>query len=377
MTKNQIVRTIAFSLVVVIMMLILCDFFKLGNDKNFDKYFYSFRKYPENSIDAVFIGTSGFDRYWMPAMAYEKYGMVSYPLCADAQPAWLITNVIEEAQTYHDPQLFVIDIRCFTQDNNADLMDVRARRILDAVPFFSKSRLKIAFKTMQMIHEYDESKPRFDLSYILPFIKYHSMWETEGLGVLGNLGNRKQNYGGFYLTKKLSMRIRPQTPIAYDASYTMELDPLSEKTLYELFDYIRENDLNVIFLDTPQFKDAHESGRANVIYDILEKEGFEYIHYYTAESDTGFSINLDPNTDFYNEGHVNYYGAVKFTEVFAEYLNENHPLPDRRGDERISPHWDGVYKRIVETSERIRVTLEEEALLNAGEVILDDEEEED
>ncbi|MBE5773700.1 MAG: hypothetical protein E7337_07175 [Clostridiales bacterium] len=361
MTKKQIIRTIAFSLIVVLMMLVLCDFFKLGNDKNFDKFFYTFRQYPEDSIDAVFIGTSGFDRYWMPAKAYETYGMVSYPLSADAMPAWLITNVIEEAQTYHDPKLFVIDVRCFTQGNDATLMDVRARRILDAVPFFSVNRLKIAFKTMKMIHEFDETKPRFDISYILPFIKYHSMWETDGLEVLGNPGNKLQKYGGFYLTKSLCVRSIPQTPVVYDDSFTMALDPISEKALYDLFDYVREHNLEVLFLDTPQFKDEHEIGRANVVYSILEEEGFECVHYYTTASDGSFAIDLDPEVDFYNEGHVNYYGACKFTDAFAEYLDANYDLPDRRDDERVSPYWDGAYDRIVKTIEKYKAAADAKA----------------
>lgn len=351
MTKNQIVRAIAFSLVVILMILVLCDFFKLGNDHNFDKYFYTFRTLPKNTVDTVFIGTSGIDRYWIPAMAYEEYGMVSYPLASDAMPAWLVTDVIEEAQDHHDPKLFVIDIRCFTQDNDAAVMDVRARRVLDAVGFFSIRRLKIAMKTMKIIHEVDETKPKFDFSYILPLIKYHGSWESEGLGILGNPGNRKHKYGGFYVSRKRSLKQVPQTPTPYNHEFYMELDPISERTLYEFFDYIREHDLQVLFLDTPQFKDEHEIGRANAIYQILEEEGFDYVHYYSENPEGKFAIDLDPETDFYNAGHVNYYGATKVTKALAEYINENYDLPDRRGEERYSKIWDGVYDRIITTAE--------------------------
>ena len=85
---------------------------------------------------------------------------------------------------------------------------------------------------------------------------------------------------------------------------------------------------------------------------------------------------MDLNTDFYNEGHTNYYGAQKFTKVFSEYLVENYDLKDRRNDENVKEHWDGVHDKLLakiaelEEARRLKeeaTRLKEEAILQKHE----------
>ena len=77
----------------------------------------------------------------------------------------------------------------------------------------------------------------------------------------------------------------------------------------------------------------------------------DYVTYYAYDSEDPFTIDLDPETDFYNRGHVNFYGAEKFTDVLAAYLHENYDLPDRRNDPVAQEHWDGLYENILKTME--------------------------
>ena len=170
MTKKELIRMIAFCLVVCMMLVLLCDLFENENTKNYDSRLYTYRTYNEDTIDAVFIGTSGVDRYWCGPKAYEDYGMTVYPLSTDAMPAWLYVDMLEYALEYQNPQMVLLDIRAFAQDNKTKAMDVRARRILDALPWFSSQWFKVAFKSMKIIHEQDETKPRFDISFLLCYI---------------------------------------------------------------------------------------------------------------------------------------------------------------------------------------------------------------
>ena len=45
---------------------------------------------------------------------------------------------------------------------------------------------------------------------------------------------------------------------------------------------------------------------------------------------------LDLNTDFRDNTHLNYSGAIKATEYFKEYLKNNYQLQDHRGDKRYA-----------------------------------------
>ena len=95
----------------------------------------------------------------------------------------------------------------------------------------------------------------------------------------------------------------------------------------------------------------------------LTEEKMNLVHFYDPEAENTFTVDLDLNTDFYNAGHVNFYGAQKFTKVFGDYLVENYNLADHRKDEHIKENWDGVHERllvkIAELEEARRLRLEE------------------
>ena len=351
MTKKQVARVIAFGLVVCVILCLLCDLFELRNNSNIDKRFTTFRELNEDTVDAVVIGTSGIDRYWIAAKAYEEYGMTTYALASDAMPTWLFTNVIDEIYTYQNPKLIVVDLRAYGQSNTVeDSLDSRARRVLDAMDFYSINRLKTAIDTTRVMNETFPERDKFDISYVLPYVKYHSMWADDDYSIENSWGNKEHDYLGFYMDKKLGMDSVEQEKVVYNHDIYEALDPLAESSLYDLFDYAEEKGIELLFVDTPQFKTEKEMGRANTAMKILEEEGYNYINYNETDEEGNFlyDLNIDPKTDYYNEGHTNYYGAEKFTTVFAKYLNENYDLADRREDPSVQEQWDGVYWKITE-----------------------------
>ena len=354
MTKKQFLGAISFFLIVAIMVFGLCDLFEMENTSNYNKRYYTYRDFPEDTVDAVLLGTSGIDRYWVPSQAYEEHGITVYPLSVDAFPGWLYKYAIEEALDYQDVQLFIIDIRPFTQANiSINTMDVRARRFLDALPPFSINRIQACFKTMEIRDAVDSSASRLDLSYLFPIIKFHGKWSDDDYLIGNNWSALPHEYLGYNILQKATVRSSPQRNIGYRADYFYDLDPYSKETLYELIDYIKEKKLDVLFIDTPQVRLGKESGRSNKIYKILEEEGMNYIHFYDENSDNTFTIDLDLKTDFYNPGHLNFYGATKFTTILGNYLVENYELEDKRDQEHVKEHWDGVHERLLEKIEEL------------------------
>lgn len=353
MTKKQALRCIAFVLVVCAMLVVLCDLFEQENGNWTDRCFNTFRASNPDTIDAVFIGTSGVACYWVSPLAYEEYGMTVYPLAADAMPAWLYTNMMDEVLSYQDPELILLDIRPFTSGElTADNMDARARCILDAMDLFSLNRHKTAVKAMKTIHETHPTSPKFDISYFLSFVKYHPRWVDGGYPISYNLGQRMHKYAGYRLDQDFIAVVSPQTPTEYDPNQFSELTPLCEQALYEVMEYIREKDLNVLFVDTPKVLSS-KMGATNQVYRILEENGFEYLTYLDLPEDGSYPLSLDYSADFYNSGHVNYYGATKFTQALAAYLDTHYDLPDRRNDPDVQEQWDGLYENMQEDFKEI------------------------
>lgn len=369
MTKKQILRFVAFAVAVFMTIVLMCDLFEYDNTKNFDKNAYTYRNLPENILDGVYIGTSGVDRYWIGAKAYEEYGISMHTLSFDAVPSWLYTDIMDIALKNQSPKVVLIDIRGFYQDNTADLMDIRARRFLDSQPILSLSRTKSAIKVTKKIHEQSlidienakikaeqqtdptlpaveipEEKSKYDMSYLFSFIRFHGKW-SDNYSIYKNLGSKEHQYGGFYMSPERTIRKAPHAKVIYNANIYAELDPLAEESLYEVIEYIKEKNLTALFVDTPQFLDQSEMSRANTTYRILEENGMDYIHWYQNGS-SEFTIDLDNTTEFYDESHVNYYGALKFTDDLAKYLDENYNFLDRRKDEAASSYWGGKYEKI-------------------------------
>jgi len=358
MTKKQVLRTVAFILVFFTMVFGLCDIFEQENTYSHAQRFHTYRQLEKDTVDAVFVGTSGVDWYWIPSQAYEDYGMTVFPLASPAMPSWLYKTVIQDALRYQSPELFIIDIRSFGQSNvSSSVMEVRGRRVIDALSPFSPYRVSAAFETMKLIHRVDEDELEFDISYLFSVAKYNSKWKDDEFRFKDNIGDVYHNYLGYYVNAKNSVTAKKIKPVKYDADYELELDPISEENLYDLIDFIKKKDLNVLFVETPQNSTKKKMGRYNTVYKILEKEGMPYLHYYTEKSENGISIGLDSSKHFFNAAHVNYEGAKIFTKEFSKYLDENYDFKDRRQDKKAQKNWAGVNDTLTENMKLFKENL--------------------
>lgn len=351
MTKKQIGRTIAFALVVCLLLVVMCDVFELTDDSYIPARFQTFYSLEEDSLDAVWIGTSGVDRYWISSKAYEKYGMTVYSLSSDHMASWLLTETADEILKTQTPELLIVDLRAYTQDNvTVSLADTRSRRVLDAMKPFSINRLKVAFKTMEILKRIDNERDFFDLSYLVSYIKYHPIWAEDDFSIKDSVRHKKCPYMGFFMRNTSSIKSKKNAPPKYDVNSFTELDPIAEESLYDLLDYVQEKNLEVLFVNTPGKMTSKAVARTNTVCRILDERGLKYINYGVLDENGNYAYmpDLKHVDDFYNRNHVNYYGAEKFTDVFSAYLDENYDFQDHRSDEAVKKDWDGVYDKIKE-----------------------------
>ncbi|MBQ9994696.1 MAG: hypothetical protein IJP17_08300, partial [Clostridia bacterium] len=180
MNKKQALRGIAFILTTVLLLLLMCDIFEYKSSHISERY-EAFIDLPENTVDAVYVGSSAVDRYWIPSKAFDDYGMTVYPLSTDRQPLWLVKTLIEDAYKRQEPQLVIIDIRSFCMDprEKKKTMDIASRKVIDMLGFFSSSRQDAIDRTLSAMRMIDSDWDASAMSYYLSFICYHNRWETE------------------------------------------------------------------------------------------------------------------------------------------------------------------------------------------------------
>lgn len=337
MKNKNLVRSLVFVVLVFALLITLCDLFEYNNDHSSQRL-QTYQDLKRNSVDAVILGTSGMDRFWIGAKAYEEHGISMYPITTEGMPSWVTIPMLKEAEKRQNLKLVVMDMRSFVGDypKDSQKFDIQSRRAIDILDLFSMTRLEAIINTHKAIRQAGvEDAPAIDISYFLSFVRYHGMWEEEGFS-FDELKNPKSRYMGFYMHKDYTTStIQEYTPTV-ETDERIPLDPVAQTWLDKFLGYIGKQDYEVMFLQTPSTRTKTEAGRLNTLRDYLEARGYNCMVLGIDES------IYDLENDFYNDGHVNYYGAEKFTERFAKYLKENYDLPDRRGDKKCVA-WEGIY----------------------------------
>lgn len=305
-----------------------------------DDRFDDFRKFEDNTVDVIFTGTSGIDRYYIAAKGFEEHGITAYPLTSDAQPAWLTVNILIEAVRHQSPKLVVIDIRPFTTQYNKKIgsIETGVRYLTDGTCLSPVNRFNAIETSLVKLQTLSPDTDFDRKTFYLPLLKHHGAWQS--------IDEFVDEYAyaqlGFYMSPtRTVVTTEAFEDVTGEVTKRGQMHPVAQESLNQLLDYLDTQSYDVLFLNTPQGRSEEEMSTNNTVCDILDERGYKYL---ICEIDDTY----DMESDFYNSGHVNYYGAEKFTEYFAQYLLDNYELEDRREDENCE-YWYGHYDAIKDT----------------------------
>ena len=335
---TRTVKTACFFLAVMMSCLLLQQYVLRNVDHNSLRV-EGFYQEERDSLDAVFIGASDIYTSFMPGRAYEKYGFTSYLLASESITSeGVITAVKEVVRTQH-PSLIIIEANAFLYgDSDNETNEAHVHKFFDNLPF-SINKLNYINRKVPVDNKWE---------YMFPLIKYHGLWTElpDRVNMMQsnfNLDLRGYNYlKGFRTTAKVFKSDTPSlnSQLPYETG-ELDLDPELQQNLFDLLDYSKENNLNVIFVRAPHYvtKDTYDRvKRSNKMESILEERGFDY---YAFENYSEL-IGIDDSRDFYNEDHMNVYGAIKFTDFLAEGLANDEALKIGEQSEAQQEMWKEV-----------------------------------
>ena len=293
--------------------------------------FAGFYSEPKNTIDAVMIGASSVSPLLAAPYIWNEYGITTYPLSTNAQPAAGIKYIIEEASKSQQGCLFMVDATMFMVEQSTLMTEPRIRNVVD--------NMKYSFTRVRAINEMVTDKSS-RIDYYFDISKYHSV-------ILGENGIKAEDikyfnfespsvYKGYLFVEAVDIfdpvdlsNITGEKPIPEDA----------EAELNALMDYCETNDVNVLFFINPYAATETNKEEHNYIKRLVEQRGFDYINF----NDYYDEMDIDFGKDFYNVNHMNVYGAEKFSQFLGRYLTENYGFTDKRGDTKYSS-WDEAYE---------------------------------
>ncbi|MBR5930682.1 MAG: hypothetical protein IKZ95_01510 [Lachnospiraceae bacterium] len=304
---------------------------------------YGFYLEEENSLDVVLIGPSPVYTGFYSPLAYEQEEFTSYAVSTGGLSGAMYPSAVRETLQTQNPQLFVVDLSGFCDEDQKDSAAVR--RWIDSIRNGENREKSIA----DLVSEEDKD------SYRTAFIKYHSNW-TRIRGCFKTLidkGDQKKR--GYSVTKNFCA----YTDTSDNAEITEEVYEFSEEgfaSLEQFLSFLKEEEIeNVLFVRFPRRNTITDGERYTEGVQMILKAGYDILDYCTDADDTKGvytsdtfntynrhkeTVNLNPNQDFYDAEHVNIFGAEKLTKDLAAYISTL--LQVKHSDAKAAETWENA-----------------------------------
>jgi len=329
--KATIIKLVLFAAIFALLFAVVSHILGVGDDKYDNRgRIRAFYKQPKDSVDVVLIGASSLYRGWSSMVAWEDFGITSWAYATSAQPVTVKNYIIEDVEERQHPDLIVLDIRNYMNVPSPDNPAVSGaiRKVVDNMPF-SKNRIDAINYSLDMIGiESDHNR----LEWYFSFYTFHNRWESDLSR--SDFGSKLNETQGTRVGKEI-FRVKPREEPIIDKDQKADLAPYIRDNLENTINYVKEHDLNVVFLALPfEVKDS-EQQKLNALFAMLDDSGLPYLNL----TDQADEMGIDFATDFYDRKHLNYWGMRKATDYLAAYFIAHYGLEDHRGDSEYS-RWD-------------------------------------
>ena len=284
---------------------------------------------PENTLDAVFIGSSATYAFWMAPFAWQEYGITVYPYSTRSQTIQAARFIVEDAAKTQPNAVFIVNIASTHIENTHAWLHT----LFDNMPASATKYRMINYICQQDGYSFSER-----MEYYFPIIRLHDRWyklssydfnRTADPYMSGNSYDKFLTYaedasGGYY-----------------DTSYRVELTTQLRDSITDLIEYCQAEKLKLLFVITPQtITDMEQLGMQNSLIELVGSYGYEVLNM----RDHVAEIGLDPTTDYIDTMHTNIHGCIKVTDYLSRRLIELYGFEDKRGDEAYTD-WDTASER--------------------------------
>lgn len=343
MTRKQGIRAIVFILILSIVIFILLNIFTVAKKHIVVRRYNEFYEEPNGTIDGIILGTSVSHRGWSAPVAWGEYGITVLPMASNVQPLVLSTSIIEEVRKTQDIKFVIIDLHNIRDSVFSNTKESSIRWVTDNMkPSLNRFKaVKKALDFVQRSHEITGNEMLLDpndISFYIPFIKYHSRWE-EGLKEIDfvrSAPTMKGIYEKDAFVTKAKLVERPEF-----TDEAGELSELAKEVLNEIIDYGKKNNIEIVFLSVPSYLSLEQQKEINAAFKIAEEAGCYCVDMNTNEMYDQIGILTD--RDLKDKLHLNAYGARKITRYMSNFLIEKLDLPDKRGNSKYTS-WDKAWK---------------------------------
>ena len=243
---------------------------------------------------------------------YEEYGIGAYNYGCNWQHINTTRLFIEDSFRTQKPKVILIE----TYKAGELLNDID----MNGEVLYTREISQFDGKQRYLKQVFGNETYRY-VSYYVPFVAFHSYWNNltrENFDRNINIIDFEKTMG-YYSSSEITKVKMPD----YAQFYQEEFSTKAVDELDAIVELCKENDVEVIFYTAPH-------GSEHYYYDAMkeyaEKTGTKYINLLEYMDEMGF----DPNTDFWDKGHLNCSGSKKVALFLGKYIVENYEVTDMR-----------------------------------------------
>ena len=262
---------------------------------------------PENTVDMLVLGSSLCYCDLVPAVVYEETGVRTYLMSGPSQTFPVTYRYLRECLKTQSPKTVLIE--CTGLLYEPDNQFVKAN--LTYMPYWSTERL---------IPVLEESKGTERLGLLFPMYAYHERWNEVGRRDVkeGLLGYGTDPYAGYTFLPEATV-LPGIVPRGTNGGMTEDEGNYQRNINYArlIQECCDKNGIKAVFYLTPISQRLSEEWLARFQADI-EGFGGTFVDFNDDFDEMGFDLSMD----FYDQRHLNYRGAEKFSRWLSPQLGQ-------------------------------------------------------
>ena len=269
----------------------------------------------KGSIDMVIVGSSHVNNGIIPNIFWEENGISATNAYSWAQPTWTAYYYIREALRVQDPDIVILDLYGMTYGNSYIMPEE-----IDRINYENSFNIDMNLNFLGLIRT--SEKVGLDLRNYEDFLnlpRYHTRWKDLDLKMLTyDPHNDRDFLKGYGLSYQAAAQQQPD----YQSDERMVPYEFCVEYLDKIVALCEKKDVDLIFTMIPYLYNETEVKIDNWLEDYARQHEIPYLSYIGEEAQ---ELDLDYQTDFRDNGHLNLYGAQKVTMNLSAFLKERYP----------------------------------------------------
>lgn len=285
----------------------------------------------EHEANVIILGSSRSYASVLPMEMWRHNGITAVNVAGGAQPVAATLSYLQQARRSHEPKVVLLEASLVGLGNGRFGDVAMAHGNFDAMP----SGLPKATGILRSV------QPTAWPELFLPIQIYHSRWRDIGHDDFDPRKHQREAYakGSVYLTNA--------TPQSGTVKYTVN----SQSAYVRDLTYIRaiaeecaRAEARLVLFTSPSWNRTMIDGLPVLakLKSDLESD-FPEVEFIDMDS-VAETIDIQPDTDYMDEVHLNHRGAIKLTKWLANYLARDYGIADDRNEE-FAPRWNEALRR--------------------------------